>query len=215
MKTLSSPGLNPSEKPQPLAQAPNDLITIRVSPPETDDPFTIVYDRGMIRVLKDSSPANPMNPAPRPTISASCFDDNSDFPNPNDVAKELKELLTGDWFYEVCSNPEHYNQDWIELFVDKMMASTYGKDIVREWAIKKKRLIIRGNIVGMLVAAGVLEGSYLAVAKAYLTPSLGNSFRDKESNKKKIKTFAKYAGRGKDQGYYGWVLNYVNTEKAI
>ena len=112
--------------------------------------------------------------------------------------KNLKVLLQQGWFAQLRTEAK-YTAAWREAFVDALMASEWGRLIAREWSLKQKRIGVRGNIIGALKAAGVLQGSDMAIAAAVT-----------ESDHKTIKTFAVYIGRGRKKPYCDWVYDYVN-----
>jgi hypothetical protein len=114
-------------------------------------------------------------------------------------AKMLKVMLQKDWFLDRRSD-DKYTFEWLEEFIDALMASEWRTMIAQEWSHKDKRLSIRGNIIGTLAAAGVLKGSDLSISSAVT-----------ESDKKTVKTFAVYIGRGKKKPYCDWVYDYVNN----
>lgn len=114
-------------------------------------------------------------------------------------AKMLKVMLQKDWFLDRRSD-DKYTFEWLEEFIDTLMASEWRTMIAQEWSHKDKRLSVRGNIIGTLAAAGVLKGSDLSISSAVT-----------ESNKKTVKTFAVYIGRGKKKPYCDWVKDYVNN----
>ena len=112
----------------------------------------------------------------------------------------LKRLLKSSWIEQVL-NREKYNEQWMDVFIDALMASEYREEIACDWEKKDKRLLIKGYILGLLKDAGVLKGSYDKIAEnAHLT--------------EKSRTFSRYMGEGKKQHYAGWVINYVSlTER--
>lgn len=114
-------------------------------------------------------------------------------------AKMLKVMLQKDWFLDRRSD-DKYTFEWLEEFIDALMVSEWRTMIAQEWSHKDKRLSVRGNIIGTLAAAGVLKGSDLSISSAVT-----------ESNKKTVKTFAVYIGRGKKKPYCDWVKDYVNN----
>jgi hypothetical protein len=114
--------------------------------------------------------------------------------------KNLQELLRGAWFAEVRSN-ERYDAAWTDAFVEALMQSEHGEEIAREWAVKgarDKKCQLKGYIVGLLTDAGVLRGSYDAIA-AKIDP-----------NDQK-RSFSRYMSQGKRQPYADWVLE--NAQK--
>ena len=78
-------------------------------------------------------------------------------------AKMLKVMLQKDWFLDRRSD-DKYTFEWLEEFIDALMASEWRTMIAQEWSHKDKRLSIRGNIIGTLAAAGVLKGSDLSIS---------------------------------------------------
>lgn len=112
--------------------------------------------------------------------------------------KNLQDLLREAWFAELRTD-EKYDAQWTDTFVGALMASEYGETIARQWAVKgvrNKRNQIKGYVVGLLKDAGVLAGSYDAIA------------REVDPNDKKRK-FSHYMGDGKRQPYAEWVKEYV------
>lgn len=112
--------------------------------------------------------------------------------------KRLQDLLREAWFAELRTD-EKYDAHWTDTFVGALMASDYGEGIARQWAVKgvrNKRNQIKGYVVGLLKDAGVLAGSYDAIA------------REVDPNDKKRK-FSHYMGDGKRQPYAEWVKEYV------
>lgn len=113
--------------------------------------------------------------------------------------KNLQELLKGAWFGEVRTDGK-YDAGWTDAFVEALMRSEYGEEIARQWAVggeRNKRTQIKGYVAGLLKDAGVLRGSYDAIArKMGITPE--------------ARTFSSYMGDGKRQPYAEWVTEYVN-----
>lgn len=112
--------------------------------------------------------------------------------------KNLQELLKGAWFAEVRTD-EKYDSMWTDGFIEALMASEYGEGIARDWAVKgarEKKNLLKSHIVGLLKDAGVLKGSYDAIAtKVALTD--------------KPRTFSRSMAEGKHQPYAEWVKEYV------
>lgn len=114
--------------------------------------------------------------------------------------KNLQELLRGAWFAEVRSNAR-YDAAWTDAFVETLMQSEHGEEIAREWAVKgerSKRTQLKAYVAGLLKDAGVLRGSYDAIA-AKIDP-----------NDQK-RSFSRYMSQGKRQPYADWVLE--NAQK--
>lgn len=113
-------------------------------------------------------------------------------------AKHLKLLLQEEWFAVLTTDDKRYNGAWAECFVDALMASAWGEQIARDWAVKDKRLTLKCMIVGMLKDAGVLRGSYSQIAKLL------------NMDGENADTLAKYLGLGKKQAYADWITEYTN-----
>ena len=116
--------------------------------------------------------------------------------------KNLQEMLNKEWFDKVCTDKNRYACAWREFFVADLMKSEHGEYIARKWADKSQILMIRGHVVGALKAAGVLKGSDLALARAYLD-------KDKKDLSPEVKTFGKYIGESRRAPYIDWVADYV------
>ena len=116
------------------------------------------------------------------------------------ITNSLKMLLGGEWFKELRTE-DRYDKKWIEDFVDSLMKSEWSEMIAEDWKIADKRLEVKCRIVGALKDAGVLKGSYLAIARG-----MGDM-------QKKVDTLAKYMGQGKEQPYFDWIKDYVKTPK--
>lgn len=110
----------------------------------------------------------------------------------------LQRLLQQSWFAEVRSD-EKYDSTWTDSFIEALMASKYGEGIARDWAVngaREKKKLLKSYIVGLLKDAGVLKGSYDAIAtKVALTD--------------KPRTFSRSMAEGKHQPYAEWVKEYV------
>ncbi|MBR1558225.1 MAG: hypothetical protein IJ647_10830 [Prevotella sp.] len=112
--------------------------------------------------------------------------------------KNLQELLKQAWFAEVRTDKK-YDATWTDAFIEALMASEYGEGIARQWAVKgarNKRNQLKAYVVGLLKDAGVLKGSYDAIATMI------------DPNDKK-RTLATNMSRGKKQPYADWVKGYV------
>ena len=117
----------------------------------------------------------------------------------------LQHLLRQPWFAEARSE-ERYDAAWTDAFVEALMGSEYGEGIARDWAVqglRERKNKVRGFVVGLLKDAGVLKGSYRAIA-AEVGIVVGEG-----DKKDPYRTFADYMGRGKRQSYALWVKGYV------
>ena len=112
--------------------------------------------------------------------------------------RNLQELLKQPWLATVRTD-KRYDAAWTDGFLEALMASEYGEGIARQWAVsgvRNKRNQLKGYVVGLLKDAGVLKGSYDAIAAR-----IGLTHE--------VRTFSSYMGRGKKQPYAGWVKEYV------
>ena len=124
--------------------------------------------------------------------------------------KNLQKLLQEEWFARVCTRESEYNNVWTDSFVATLMDSEHGEYLARKWGNKNQRLMIKGHVVGLLREAGVIKGSNLAIARAYLGVSAKS--RDKD-NIREVTTFAKYMGNGKCEPYADWVVEYISKHQ--
>ena len=118
-------------------------------------------------------------------------------PNIFGIVNSLTRLMQQDWFKQFRTDPK-YGDAWIEKFVSELLASEYQQELLTIWQDADKRLTLKGNIIGCLKMAGVIDGSDLGIAAALLNGS------DKEN-----KTFAIYMGKGRKMSFCDWTCNYV------
>lgn len=109
----------------------------------------------------------------------------------------LQRLLKQEWFAKFRTK-EEYNEGWTDAFIDALMVSEWGEQIARDWTVKDKRLSLKCMIVGVLMDAGVLRGSYSQIAKLL------------NMDGENADTLAKYLGLGKKQAYADWIAEYTN-----
>lgn len=112
-------------------------------------------------------------------------------------AKHLKILLSGEWFGMLTTDDRRFDREWADGLVDGLMASEWGGQIARDWAVKDKRLMVKCMVIGMLKDAGVVRGSYNSIAKLL------------EMDGENPATLAKYMGLGKKQGFAEWIEEYI------
>ena len=113
--------------------------------------------------------------------------------------KHLTLLLQEEWFSLLTTNENLYVQQWRQQMVEALMATEWGEQIARDWAVSEKRLTLKCMIVGCLKDAGVIKGSYNQIAKLL-------DFDDENTA-----TLAKYLGMGKKQPYADWISDYVKS----
>ena len=131
----------------------------------------------------------------------------ADEPNYFAPTNSLQLLLKQPWFNDVRGD-EKYDTSWTDAFVEALMGSEYGEGIARDWAVqglREKKAQVRGYVIGLLKDAGVLKGSYRAIAAKV------GIVVNEENKKDPYRTFADYMGRGKKQPYAQWVKGYVGA----
>lgn len=111
--------------------------------------------------------------------------------------KNLKVLLTEEWFGMLTTDEKRFTAKWIHSFVDALMASEWRDQIATDWAVKDKRLGLKCMIIGILKDVGVIQGSYNSIAKLL------------EMDGENPATLAKYMGMGKKQPFAEWIDNYT------
>lgn len=111
--------------------------------------------------------------------------------------KNLKMLLTEEWFGMLSADEKRFSVKWINGFVDALMASEWRNRIAGDWAVADKRLGLKCMIIGVLKDAGVIRGSYNAIAKLL------------DMDSENPATLAKYMGMGKKQPFAKWIADYV------
>ena len=98
------------------------------------------------------------------------------------------------------SNNSKYTKKWREGFVEALIDSDYGWDIAVMWSDQSKREVLKAYIVGCLKDSGVISGAYDQIARQM---GYDESYR----------SFSRNIGRGKNQEYFQWILNYVAENK--
>ena len=112
-------------------------------------------------------------------------------------AKNLKVLLTEEWFGMLTADEKRFTTKWLHGFVDALMASEWRDQIASDWTVADKRLGLKCMIIGLLKDAGVIRGSYNSIAKLL------------DMDSENPATLAKYMGMGKKQPYAEWIADYV------
>jgi hypothetical protein len=124
-------------------------------------------------------------------------EDSEDVLNYFAPAKNLKVLLTEEWFGMLTADEKRFTTKWLHGFVDALMASEWRDQIASDWTVADKRLGLKCMIIGLLKDAGVIRGSYNSIAKLL------------DMDNEKPATLAKYMGMGKKQPYAEWIADYV------
>ncbi len=112
-------------------------------------------------------------------------------------SKNLKVLLTEEWFGMLTTDEKRFTAKWIHGFVDALMSSEWREQIATDWAVADKRLGLKCMIVGMLKDVGVIRGSYNSISKLL------------DMDSENPATLAKYMGMGKKQPFAEWITDYV------
>jgi hypothetical protein len=112
-------------------------------------------------------------------------------------AKNLKVLLTEEWFGMLTADEKLFTTKWLHVCVDALMASEWRDQIASDWTVADKRLGLKCMIIGLLKDAGVIRGSYNSIAKLL------------DMDNENPATLAKYMGMGKKQPYAEWIADYV------
>lgn len=108
--------------------------------------------------------------------------------------KIISVFLCQAWFDEVSSDKKKYSGEWRENLMKALLESEYKDEIAAEWTDKGKRVQMKCKIVGVLIDAEVLKGSYRSVAKKLGLDDL------------KAESLARYMSNAKKQPYYDWLL---------
>ena len=114
------------------------------------------------------------------------------------IVNSMTRLMQQAWFKEFRTDKK-YDDVWIEKFVSDLLASKHRQDLLAIWQDADKRLTLKGNIIGCLNKAGIIDGSDLSIAAAIM-----------QGQEKDNKTFASYMGRGRKRPFYDWICEYVN-----
>ena len=114
------------------------------------------------------------------------------------IVNSLTRLMQQDWFKDFRTDTK-YDHAWIEKFVSALLASEHQQELLAIWQDADKRLTLKGNIIGCLNKAGIIDGSDLSIAAAIM-----------QGQEKDNKTFASYMGRGRKRPFFDWICGYVN-----
>ena len=114
------------------------------------------------------------------------------------IVNSLTRLMQQDWFKDFRTDTK-YDHAWIEKFVSALLASEHQQELLAIWQDADKRLTLKGNIIGCLNKAGIIDGSDLSIAAAIM-----------QGQEKDNKTFASYMGRGRKRPFFDWICEYVN-----
>ena len=128
-------------------------------------------------------------------------------PQPKDMnrfapGKNIKHILTLPGATALISDRKKYTDQWIDKFIDALMASEHGEGIAKAWEDSRKRNKIPALIAGPLQAAGVYGCS---------RPELARAIRKDYDFHVSTDSYSTYMGMTEEQPYLEWVLDYVKT----
>ena len=126
-------------------------------------------------------------------------DDTPEVPNYFAPQKNISVFLCQDWFDEVSTNKKKYTSEWREKLMEALLESEYKDGIAAEWLQEGKRFQLKCAIVGILIDAKVLKGSYSSVAATLRLDDL------------KSASLARYMSKAKNQPYYEWLLAFAEN----
>ena len=119
------------------------------------------------------------------------------------IVNSMTRLMQQAWFKEFRTDKK-YDDVWIEKFVSDLLASEHQQELLTIWQDPDKRPTLKGNIIGCLKMAGVIDGSDLGIATALLNGTVREN-----------KTFATYMGLGKkmihhkDSNFCSWICDHL------
>ena len=128
-------------------------------------------------------------------------------PQPKDLnrfapGKNIKHILTLPGATALITDRKKYTDQWLDNYVDALMASKYGEGIAKDWEDSNKRNKIPALIAGPLVKAGVYGCSNAELARG---------IRKDHDFHVSTDSYASYMGCKKEQPYLEWVLDYVKS----
>ena len=125
------------------------------------------------------------------------------------IVNSLTRLMQQKWFKNLRAD-KRFDDAWIGKFVEDLLNSEHSKTLLDIWENQDKRLRLKGNIIGCLKLAGIIEGNNKDIARAVLG-----------DDDPKVETFSIYIGEGKNKGVVvkkgtsdksvrDWICDYVN-----
>jgi len=126
-------------------------------------------------------------------------------------AIELKKILhKGRWFDELCIDKKKYDVDWVNNFIDALMASELREDIAKGWS-KRQGGKIKGAVLGLLLDNHFFKTEkYLTIAKQINRSNI--QFENKKL-KTESDTLARYMGDEKyKKTFADWVRQYIENQ---
>lgn len=113
--------------------------------------------------------------------------------------KNLSVFLCQDWFDECSSNKKKYSCEWREGLMEALLESEYKDEIAKEWLQEGKRSQMKCAIVGILIDAKVLKGSYRSVGAKLGLDDV------------KSASLARYMSKAPNQPYYEWLKAFAEN----
>lgn len=174
-----------------------------------EDAMSVLYRRcGMYMCEHDPAVRRfleEMEKYDKPRLEGSPASENNlpkDSPVLNYVAptRNLQAMLCEAWFDAVSADKKKYTKAWREELIAKLMKSEHKHDIAKTWDNEKKRLQLRGHVIGALIAAGAIREKALAVARIYYGT---------DEDTKETKTLVRYMGDSRKENFTAWVIDYV------
>ena len=125
------------------------------------------------------------------------------------IVNSLTRLMQQKWFKNLRAD-KRFDDAWIGKLVEDLLNSEHSKTLLDIWENQDKRLRLKGNIIGCLKLAGIIEGNNKDIARAVLG-----------DDDPKVETFSIYIGEGKNKGVVvkkgtsdksvrDWICDYVN-----
>jgi len=126
-------------------------------------------------------------------------DDTPEVPNYFAPQKNISVFLCQDWFDEVSSNKKKYTRKWRVGLMEALLESEYKDGIAEDWLQEGKRSQLKCAIVGILIDAKVLKGSFRSVAVKLGVDDL------------KSASLARYMSKAKNLPYYEWLKAFAES----
>ena len=129
---------------------------------------------------------------------------------------KLVSLLAREAFGLFSTDKEKYGMKWRSDFVKALMGE-FGEGVARGWkgnGTRNRQMLIKGHVVGALMAAGVLKGSKAKIARAF-TATLGVA-QVKEDEAKRFASYLSHpAGseESRQNPYAEWTCRYILNEE--
>ena len=123
---------------------------------------------------------------------------------PNGYAPGIitKQILKLPNVLALVTDRQKYTAEWIDKFIDTLMASEHGDGITKDWQNIRKRDKIPALIAGTLVKAGVFPDNKALLAR---TIRKGYDFHVSTDS------YSTYMGMTEEQPYLDWVLDHVKN----